>query len=205
MTALKAVGFIVRLLGTAFIGFSLLHRIHLSKYSSFALDNALIGVLIALGTIFFFWTLYIDVQRFEKERRKYLLIPIVATVLFATGSLVLKQQIDQNFEKPTLLMAHHEGGTNGVSIDFKKDGTFILYNAAFDYKEYQYGSFTIENELISLTPVKDLPALESKALVIRELSNETSPMKMMYQIDSKGKVYEKTVAFRIVEDYRYGK
>lgn len=205
MKTLKAVGFIMRLLGTVFIGFSLLHRIHLSKYSSFSLDNTLIGVLIALGTIFFFWTLYFDVQRFEKERRKYLLIPVIATVLFAAGSLVLKQQIDQNFEKPTQIKANYDGGTNRISIDFKKDGTFILYNTAFDYKEYHYGSFTIENELISLTPFTDLRALQSDTLVIRELSNETPPMKMMYQIDSKGKVYEKTVAFKIVEDYRYGK
>ena len=89
---------------------------------------------------------------------------------------------------------------NGVSIDFRKDGTFKLMSWCLG-ADYYRGSYTITDSIIIIKDDGGENVLQSNRLLIRSDGEKDSfgnIERSIYQITQDGKIMEGTTAFRVI-------
>ena len=115
-------------------------------------------------------------------------------------------QINKNFDKPTLIRIYYDGDFNGTGIDFKTDGTYIFDNSAIGMSDYQYGTFTIKGNEITLDKSELDNVIKTNRLEIRpktiEYSDRTEIENYVYQTDENAEILKSETEFRVVIDNR---
>lgn len=99
----------------------------------------------------------------------------------------------------------YDGDFNGVGLDFKTDGTYIYDDWAIGISEFQYGTYTINGDKISINDTNR--CVTSRLLEIRNMEYTTyqdsvKKEKYLFQVDDKGEVID-DLSFRVVEDNRH--
>ena len=178
----------------------LIFRVNRLKYETFYLDQTIIGVLITIGVISIFWTIYVDLVKFEKSKSYIRLLPISSAIICAAISIKINNDIQINFDKSSLLKVFYDGGFNGNSIDFKVDGTYIFDNSAMGFSSFKYGHYKIDEDTISLDKQIIGKVIKTNRLIIGSGADYES--KNLFQFDNKGINLKNSTVFRIVEDNR---
>lgn len=175
-----------------------------SKYSTFMFDSFFFGFLTIVGLIFLGWSLSVDLKVYKTNRKSFLLLPLISSLLFILTISYLDYEIKRSFNKPTLIKAFYDGDFNGTGIDFKTDGTFIFDNTAIGCSDYIYGEYSIDDSIINLSTNNLDNVVRTSYLKIKPLnssSNNTSSY-FIYQIEKGGEILKKRIKFRVVEDNR---
>ena len=198
--------YILRIIGVSTIGILLLKMTYQFKYSTFMLDLIFFGMLSIIGMIFLTWSIFTDFKKFRKNRRISYLIPLGIGVIFTTIIWIWNIQINSNFNKPTLVRIFYDGDFNGTGIDFKTDGTYIFDNSAIGLSNFQYGTYKIIGNKITLDKNKIDNVIKTYQLEIRpkkiEYSDSTKTENYAYQVNEKGKILRNETEFRVVIDNR---
>lgn len=170
------------------IGGSLIYFAYRSKYQ----EDLVFGFIEIILSLFYLILLIINLVwafSFYGEKKKHIVfLPILIGILMILPILIIKKNIRQEFNKPTLLRGYYDGDFNGVSIDFKEDKTYIINNYVIGFNEYEYGIYTIKNDSIFL----DVNETGLQKLIFKKKENE------IFLIDNNKPYLE----FRITEDNR---
>ena len=125
------------------------------------------------------------------------------SLFFIAVILTLGIKVSNNFNKPTLLKVFYDGDFNGMSIDFKTDGTYIFDDSAIGMSDYFYGTYKIDGNKITMdrSTIDNLTNL--KYLEIRDKQNEEGKTELyLFQVDSLGNVIEHLYEYRVIIDNR---
>lgn len=89
-------------------------------------------------------------NKYKRKKKHIVFFPVFIGILMLSFVLIIKKDIYNEFNKPTLVKAYYDGDYNGVSIDFKKDGTYIIDDFLIGFNHYEYGYYRIERDTILL-------------------------------------------------------
>jgi hypothetical protein len=148
-------------------------------------------------------------NKLTKEIVEY--IPTITGLCFILFIIGIFYYQDRRASAPTLLRVFYDGGFNGVSIDFKVDGNYILANGSGLGQSYFYGTYVIADSIITLDKNID-KVIESNTLVIRtsqyylpvETVIDSSSKRANYitQVDGNGMEIDKNFRLIVIQDNR---
>ncbi|MBX3162891.1 MAG: hypothetical protein KF900_00265 [Bacteroidetes bacterium] len=117
--------------------------------------------------------------------------------------MALEIQINNNFNKPTLLKVFYDGDYNGTGIDFKTDGTYIFDNSAIGLSDYSYGTYKIDGNKIIMDKDTIDNLTNLKYLEIRDKQIVEGKAELyLVQVDRLGNVIERSDEYRVTIDNR---
>ena len=125
-------------------------------------------------------------------------------IVFASGFYLTKENA---INSPTLLRAFYDGDYNGVSIDLKSNGDYIIANGSGLGQNYFYGTYVLADSIIVLDKKRIDNVIKSDHLVIRSIEQDYEEasgkfIDYIYQIDGEGGNLNSELRFRIVTDSR---
>ncbi|MCD4792491.1 MAG: hypothetical protein K8R54_04600 [Bacteroidales bacterium] len=196
---------VIRLIVIVIIGTVLTYLTYQSKFSTFIFDLIIFGIISVIGLSIWVWALLSDTKRFRILNIKSLLTPTIGLV-FVAIILTLNLSIKSTFDKPTLLKIFYDGDFNGTGIDFKTDGTYIFDNSAIGLNEYEYGTYKIEGDLITLDKNKIDNIIKTDRLEVRtkeiKYSDGIRKEKYAFQVNKNGDKLDNETEFRVIIDNR---
>lgn len=155
---------------------------------------------IALGVLL--WILFKDRKEYLKSKSWTVFVPTALGVFIAIGlfiTLFLLQQRDKSSSK--FYCVSKIVDFNGVSIDFREDGTYKLTSWCLG-ADYYRGTYTIADNIITLDKNSIKKVIESNRLLILQ-DGETDSLgnkqKSIYQVDIDGQVIKNAVDFRVLD------
>lgn len=165
---------------------------------SFAFDTELDIICWGIVGLFSIWPVF---QQFLKtgtldnlsQASKISLGVLVATILAVSGMSINRQQY---FNQKSILKIAKGADFNGVSMDFKADGTYI-FNSYSIGANYLYGSYTIRENHIHLQPDETTKSPISERLLITAGGNGE---KMVVEVDEMGVELERGTRFQVTKD-----
>lgn len=145
----------------------------------------------------------LDNQQFsETGKRSSFLATFIGLTIFV-GYLIVLSSFKQSDNSPSQIYCVTKyNDFNGVSIDFRKDGTYKLTIWSLGTDVYR-GKYTIKDSIITIDKSKIESCIVSNRFVIRqdgEIDRDGKQEKSIYQIDQKGQVINRSIDFRIIED-----
>lgn len=141
---------IIRLIAIFLIGGLLLYSSYRIQYRMHFVD-VLYGYTYSIaGIIVLLWTIIMDIKLYRIQRRVQNFSFTFLCFLCLGTILLLQRHIVNRFNSPTLLKVFYDGDYNGISIDFKENGTYIFENSAIGMSDYTYGSYGIDGNIIHL-------------------------------------------------------
>ena len=198
--------YIIRVIGILLVGLFLVKMTYQFKRASFMFDLILFGLLSMIGLLIWAWSVFTDLKEFRLRKAMYLLFPSGLALIFTTIICIGHAQINSNFAKPTLMQVFYAGDFNGINIDFKTDGTYIMETMAIGLSTYTYGSYELIGNTISLKDREVDKAIVTNQLEIRskvlQFKNRTERRDYACQIDENGNLLANTIAFSLVIDNR---
>lgn len=99
-----------------------------------------------------------------------------------------------------LFMANYDGGLDGLSLEFNKDGTFNMYAGDLTCSEKLRGTFQFQDSTIVLNRSFFLPTIPTSRFVIRSSRsglNKGGSRSYLYPIDKEGRVISGAPSFCI--------
>ncbi len=190
----------LRLLIVSVFGIILITRQRGYWQGSFAFDTELDIICWGIVGLFSIWPVF---QQFLKtgtldnlsQPSKISLGVLVATILAVSG---ISNNRHQYFNQKSTLKITTDADFNGVTMDFKADGTYILNSYSIG-ANYLYGSYTIRENHIHLQP--DNPTgtriSDNLMIVIGENGTQTA-----VEVDGMGKEMANSTRFQLIEDNR---
>jgi len=194
-----------------------------SGYERFFLETIYWLVLIVMWFVLFILTLSYEVSQFKISKKlkdfTFTVISIVTLILVIGLSI----KIDNDFSKPTLLKAVEDYETTRVSLDFKKDGTYIFDSYSYGANFYKYGTYKISGDTIimdkdnidrviitkRLEIHKKIVERDTNVIVIYRPGMEKTARehrqrqeRHIVQIDKDGNINEKASKFNVLVDQR---
>ena len=165
------------------------------------LDGIINFWLIAITIGIFFWAYKNDkkLYRQNKKRIEYIstCLAILIVIAFSTKLFLLNLR-DRS---PSIIICESkEKDFNGVSIDFRKDGTFKLMSWSLN-ADYYRGSYTMADSIIVIKDDGGENVLQSNRLLIKSDGEKDSLGNIdrsIYQINEDGHIMEGTTAFRVI-------
>ena len=135
---------------------------------------------------------------------------VIYRPLFILINIGLFFHQDSKTNSPSLITGFNDGGFNGFSVDFKKNGTYIMANGSGLGQSYFYGKYSLRDSIITIDKSGIDNCIKSNQLVIRTeqyyLPLDTNPKagaaNYITQIDDKGNEIEKEFRFRVTFDNR---
>lgn len=202
---MKNPSFLIRLAGITLVGVFLLKETHDSRYTSSAFDIFFTGPATLVGIGLFIWSAFADLSKFRESDKGLYLLPVILSIGFAVSITAWERQIIAEFEKPSLMRVSYDGKLNGSSIDFKKDGSYIFEKYTIKHSDYLHGTFTIQNDLITLDKPQLDNVIKSNRLMLSigtAVPINSEPVFILNQVDAEGRVIPNTKKFKVVEDFR---
>lgn len=193
-----------RLIPIVLIGTVLIYRLYNSIFEVLLYDNlinfstALVGVIITL------WTITKDFKEFKKLRAITCFMPSMTGVfiIITLASINHYKSIKQN--SSTFLIAEHEGPYNGITIDLKRNGNYMISYGSFGGQSNYYGTYAIEDSIITLDKFISEEAIKIKYFRIKKLKSEldmdTTYQYYLFQTDKNGNQLNKETIFKIMAD-----
>lgn len=156
--------------------------------------------LVALGV--FVWTLLKDRKEYTRVKNLTAFIPTALGVFISIGLLTTIFILQQRDKSPTKLYCVSKiVDFNGVSIDFREDGTYKLTSWCLG-ADYYRGSYTMTDSIITLDKSTIEKVIESNRLLIRQdgVTNRLgNKEKSIYQIGEDGQVIRNAIDFRVLD------
>jgi len=148
-----------------FFGYLLIHLVHQLIFTSgFSELFLFMFILVALPT--WLWIANLDIIKYVATKQIRFLFSTLIGVISILWAVIIYQQVYEVREKPSLLRVYYDGDFNGVGIDFKKNGRFVLDDWAVGISEYSYGSYKISGDTLWLYPDKEIRFQDIHTLII---------------------------------------
>lgn len=161
--------------------------------------------LAIIGLIIFFISLSSDIKQFRKDKKPVSLRPSVIGVVFILIVSWQTTKIFSKFNRPTLIKIFYDGDYNGLGIDFKTNGTYILESSAVGISDYTFGSYKMKGNSIILDEHVTKENI-SKYLTIRPGAflhkNQERTKYIVLQSGEKGQIIDTTFIFNVIIDNR---
>lgn len=116
-----------------------------------------------------------------------------ATLVIVLSMSIIRQQY---FNQKSTLKVATAADFNGVTMDFKADGTYVLNSYSIG-ANYHYGSYTIRQNRIHLQPDKANKNPISDWLTI---ITEENGKKIVVEVDEMGIELERVTRFQVMEE-----
>lgn len=113
------------------------------------------------------WIISKDLSSYRISKQKHLLLSMLIGFIAIASITIISLRINAQFNSPTLLKVFLDGDFNGISIDFKEDGHFILGDWAVGFSDYSHGEYQIDGDTLRLFSYKPMRLKEFQTLIIR--------------------------------------
>ncbi|MDD2476360.1 MAG: hypothetical protein PHI32_10650 [Dysgonamonadaceae bacterium] len=206
----KNISFRSLFIGLIGLGITLLF-VRGSNHENFIYDIFLGFVSLIALTL---WVMVIikDLRDYKTTNKKNSFIPTAVGLIFVISLFLTIHFLNLRDKSPTkLFIVCKIIDFNGVSIDFRENGTYKLTSWALFYAEYYRGTYMIEDSIIILDKSKIENTIKSNRLVIRPemkiYDNDSTPskdtiyVKSVYQIDENGNIIKNATAFDVRKEY----
>lgn len=195
--------FILILLGVWF-----LYTSHATIQSDSIFDGLIFFFIFVSGISVYGWTIIKDTDLYFLTKKKISYLPTsIGTVMLLIIGIYLYYQNSITNAK-TSIRAFYDGGFNGISIDLKKNGTYIVANGSFMGNDYFYGTYSIKDSTITLDKSNIDGVITSNKLGIKKyapfslINQDEQKYGYITELDEKGNEAKTYFKFRIVEDNR---
>ena len=147
---------------------------------------------------------FFDKKQFSKtEKWNSFIATFIGLAILVVHFLVLSSFKQRDNSPSQIYCVTKISDFNGVSIDFRKDGTYKLTSWCLGANIYR-GKFTIKDSIITIDKSKIESCIVSNKLVIKqdgEIDSTGKQEKSIYQIDQQGQVINRSTDFRIIDDW----
>ena len=171
------------------------------------MDGFFIFIPGLIGLIIFGISFVKDLKNYQKTKRiKSLLTTIIGLILIAIFSILFFQD-DYKKNSATLIRGFNDGGFNGFSVDFKKNGNYVMANGSGLGQSYFYGKYKMKDSIITIDKNEIDNVIETNKFVIRNdpyFPKESQKTEANYitQIDENGNEVDQNLRFRVTVDNR---
>ena len=178
-----------------------------SKDNSFFIDGFFIFIPGLIGLIIFGISVAKDMNNYQRTKRiKSFITTIIGLILIAILSILFIQD-DYKKNAPTLIYGFNDGGFNGFSIDFKKNGNYVMANGSGLGQSYFYGIYEMNDSIITIDKNEIDNVIKTNKFVIRKepyFPKESQKTEANYitQIDQNGNEIDQNLRFRVTVDNR---
>ena len=159
----------------------------------------------AVASITFLAIVFFDRKQFVRTKKWNSFIATFVGLTILVGHFLILSSFKQRDNSPSQIYCVTKiTDFNGVSIDFRKDGTYKLTSWSLGADIYR-GKFTIKDSIITIDKSKIESCIESEKFVIRqdgEIDSTGKQEKSIYQIDKQGQIINHSVDFRIIDDWK---
>ncbi len=160
---------------------------------------------VVIATITFLTVAFFDKRQFSKTKNWKSFSATLIGLTIIVGHFLVLHSFKQRDKSPSQIYCVTKiSDFNGVSIDFRKDGTYKLTSWSLGADIYR-GKFTIKDSIITIDKSKIENCIVSNRFVIRqdgEIDSTGKREKSVYQIDQQGQVINRSTDFRIIEDWK---
>lgn len=160
---------------------------------------------VLVASIIFLVALYFDTKQFKNTKKwtSFLATICGLTITFLHFFLLEKFREKDNVQSQIYCVTKITD-FNGVSIDFRKDGTYKLTSWSLGADIYR-GKFTIKDSIITIDKSKIESCIVSNRFVIRqdgEIDSLGKREKSIYQINEQGRRIDNSIDFRVIDDWK---
>ena len=163
--------------------------------------NAFYALIAAITFLVIFLS---DKRQFKRTRNWRSFIASFIGVIIFVGHFLVVYTLNQRDKSPSEIYCVTKiNDFNGVSIDFRKDGTYKLTSWCLGADIYR-GKFTIKDSVIIIDQTKIENVIVSNKFVIRqdgELDSTGKREKSVYQVDQQGQVINRSADFRVIDGW----
>lgn len=195
-----------------FFGTWFTYKLYKSASDDFIFDGIVFLFISVIGLSIFIWTIRKDIQEYKLSKTLTSYLPTMTGLAFIMTILGLHLYQDSKINSPTLIRAFYDGGYNGFSIDLKENGNYIMANGSGLGQSYFYGTYTINDSIVTLNKSNVDKVITTNKLVIRTVTNifqqdtiegeDTTYTDWIFQIDRSGKELNTDYHFRVTDDNR---
>ncbi len=188
------------------------YKLYKTASNDFFFDGLIFLFIGIIGLSFFIWTIRKDFQEFKETKNLSSYLPTFTGLVFILTILGLHLYQVSKINSPTLVRAFYDGGYNGFSIDLKENGNYIMANGSGLGQSYFYGTYTINDSVVTLDKSNIDKVISTNKLVIRTVTNifqqdtiegeDTTYTDWVFQIDRNGKELNTDFHFRVTDDNR---
>ena len=172
-------------------------------------DGIILLVIATIGLLILAWTIRKDRKEFKTSQKLTNYLPTSIGILLIIANIALFYHQDNKVNTPTLIRGFYDGGFNGFSVDFKKNGNYIMANGSGLGQSYFYGTYSLNDSIITIDKLKIDNVIVTNKLVIRtenyypkdSLELLKSNANYITQIDNRGKEFG-GLRFRVTKDNR---
>jgi hypothetical protein len=178
-------------------------------HEDFFFDGLTLFVIATIGITLLIWTIYIDVREFKESKKYTSYLPSIFGLAIVLINYGLYRRQDNRMNSPSLISGFNDGGYNGFSVDFKKDGSYVMANGSGLGQSYFYGKYSLNDSIITIDKHNIDNCIKTNRLVIRTSApswtdDKTGQSDKSYitQIDNSGRELDVEFRFRVTEDNR---
>lgn len=203
---------ILRIVLLTFFGSLYIYKLYKISEDDFFLDGIILLFIKVVGLLFLTWTIFKDFIEYKQTKKLTAYIPtfIGSFFILTISSLYFYQDIRSN--SPTLIRAYYDGDYNGFSVDLKVNGNYIMANGSGLGQSYFYGTYLINDSIITLDKSNIDKVITTDKLVIRTITNifqqdtidgdDTTQKDYIIQVDKNWKELNTNFRFRVTVDNR---
>ena len=200
---------ILRILLLIIFGTWFAYKLYQTFKDDFFLDGIILLVIATIGLLILAWTIRKDRKEFKTSQKLTNYLPTSIGILLIIANIALFYHQDNKVNTPTLIRGFYDGGFNGFSVDFKKNGNYIMANGSGLGQSYFYGTYSLNDSIITIDKLKIDNVIVTNKLVIRtenyypkdSLELLKSNANYITQIDNRGKEFG-GLRFRVTKDNR---
>ena len=171
----------------------------------FIFDGAVNTFFGIIAAITFLTVALLDTRQFDRTKNlSSFAATFIGVVIFIGYLLVLNNYKQRDNSPSQIYCVTKMNDFNGVSIDFRKDGTYKLTSWSIGADIYR-GKYTIKDSIITIDKSKIENCIVSNRFVIRQdraIDSTGKRDRSVYQIDEQGQVVKHATDFRIIEDWK---
>ncbi|WP_027002324.1 hypothetical protein [Hugenholtzia roseola] len=186
------------------------YKLYQTYQDDFFLDGIILLIIALIGLLVLIWTIRKDLKAFQTSQKLTSYLPTFIGLLFILANIGLFYYQNNKINTPTLIRAFYDGDFNGFSVDFKKNGNYVIANGSGLGQRYFYGTYTLKDSLITIDKSSISTCIKTNKFVIRtenyypkdNIHLIKSKANYITQIDEKGNEIDREFRLRVIEDSR---
>jgi hypothetical protein len=196
-----------RTLPIIIIGSWFFYQLYKTVHEAFFLDSFILLIIAFIGISLLIWSIYLDIRVFKDSKKYTSFLPSILGLAFVFINYALYRHQDNRMNSPSLISGFNDGGFNGFSVDFKKNGSYVMANGNGLGQSYFYGTYWLKDSIITIDKKNVDNCIKTNRLVIRSLNvtptlDSDNQSSFIIQIDSNGRELNSNFWFRVTEDNR---
>ncbi|MCG3165304.1 MAG: hypothetical protein POELPBGB_01066 [Bacteroidia bacterium] len=182
------------------------YKLYKSSQGDFILNGPIFFFIAVIGLSVFVWTIRKDTKEYRLTKTFTSYLPTLTGLFFILTILGLHLYQNNKTNSPTLISGINAGSFNGFSVDFKTDGNYVMANGSGLGQNYTYGTYSINDSIITLNKSNVDKVIATDKLIIRSIADilqqDTTYADYIIQVDQNGKELNKDFRFKVTEDNR---